>query len=374
MRKAVRVLQVGMTENIGGMETYLMNQYRHLNRDKVRYDFVNITADRAMVYEREIIDNGDRVYKICRRSRNPLKHYYEWWKLLREQGKEYDAVVLNACHLYYIFPLVIGKMMGIKKRIIHSHNSGDELHVSKLRSIVVRVNRELMFWAATDYWACSNVAGKWMFGHRKFLVIHNAIDSEEFAFNEAIRTRERKKLNLEGKTVFGHVGRFTYQKNHEFLIDIFSKVCKQNSNAVLLLIGDAIGTEQEYLKRTQGKVKKLGLQDKVLFLGVRTDVNQLMQAMDCFLLPSHFEGFGVVGLEAQAAGLPCFFSRAVSQELAITNLAHYCNNDSLTEWVESIFEHCNCKRDNMKQQIINSGYDITTEIDKIERFYSNGGK
>ncbi|WP_427113183.1 glycosyltransferase family 1 protein [Megasphaera sueciensis] len=371
MKKTVNILQVGMTDNIGGMETYLINQYRQLNRNKIEYDFVNITGDRHMVFEEEIKDAGNQVYKICRRSKNPFKHYYDWWKLLKKQRGKYDAIVLNACHLYYVFPLVIGRIMGIKIRIMHSHNSGDELQINVLRQFIVWLNSKLMFWAATDCWACSNAAGKWMFRNRKFIIIHNAIDTRKFTFNEVIRNKKRKELKIEGKFVVGHVGRFTYQKNHKFLITVFSEACKKNSNMILLLVGDAVGIDKEYLLQTHEMVNQLGLQDKVLFLGMRTDVNELMQAMDCFLLPSHFEGLPVVGVEAQAAGLPCFFSNTITPDLSITSLVHYCNNSGLTEWVDSIFEYCNYKRNNMQQQITNSGYDIATEIYKIEQFYLN---
>lgn len=371
MNKTVKILQVGMTNNIGGMETYLMNQYRHLDRNKIDYDFVNITRDRHMVFEKEIKNNGNHVFRICRRSKNPFKHYYDWWKLLKKQRGKYDAIILNACHLYYVFPLVIGRIMGIKIRIIHSHNSGDELQINILRKLVVWFNRKLVFWAATDYWACSDTAGKWMFRNKKFTVIHNAIDTKKFTLNKTIRNKKRKELEIEDKFVVGHVGRFTYQKNHELLITIFSEACKKNSNMILLLIGDAVGIDQEYLLQAHKMVDELGLQDKVLFLGMRTDVNELMQAMDCFLLPSHFEGLPLVGVEAQAAGLPCFFSNNITRELVITNLAHYCSSNKITEWTDSIFEYCGCERNDMQEQIIDSGYDIGTEICKIEQFYLN---
>lgn len=370
MSTIVKVLQIGMTENLGGMETYLMNQYRHLDRNKIRYDFVNITADRPMVFEDEIADNGDCVYKICRRSKNPLKHYYEWWRLLKKQKDKYDAIVLNACHLYYVFPLVIGKMMGIETRLIHSHNSGNELHMGFLRKFIVWLNRKLLYWSATDYWACSDVAGRWMFDDKGFSIIHNATDTDKFIFNSNIRIKKQKEVGLNEKVVLGHVGRFSYQKNHEFLINIFSEVFKKNNNAVLLLVGDAVGDDQIYLKRAHEKVCEFGLQDHVRFLGMRTDVNELMQAMDCFILPSRFEGLPNVGIEAQAAGLPCFFADTITSESGITDLTHFISLDSSPEeWAEKITTTIPVKRKDMSKEIIGAGYDIKEQTKHIETFY-----
>lgn len=369
MNKVIRVLQVGMTENIGGMETYLMNQYRKLNRNKVHYDFVNITADCSMVFTEEILGNGDNTYKICRRSKNPLKHYYQWWKLLRQQKGNYDAIVLNACHLYYVFPLLIGNIMGIPIRIMHSHNSNDELKIDFFRKCIIWINKNIMFKTTTDLWACSETAGKWMFGKKTFKVIHNAIDTQKFVFNADIRKRVRHDLGLNDKFVLGHVGRFTFQKNHEFLLDIFKEIHEHNKNAVLMLVGKAAGADTKYLDAAKQKVQQLGLQNYVYFLGMRSDVNHLMQAMDCFVLPSRFEGLPLVAIEAQAAGLLCFFSDTVTKELAITNLAHFFSLNDPVEWVHALKKFSQFKRVNKSSDIIQAEYDINTEIDKIEDFY-----
>lgn len=369
MNKVIRVLQVGMTENIGGMETYLMNQYRKLNRNKVRYDFVNITADSPMVFTEEILGNGDKVYEICRRSKNPLKHYYQWWKLLQQQKGHYNAIVLNACHLYYIFPLLIGKIMGISIRIMHSHNSNDELKIGAFRKCIIWINKSIMFKTSTDLWACSETAGKWMFGMKPFKEIHNAIDTPKFIFNADIRRRVRNDLGLKDKFVLGHVGRFTFQKNHEFLLDIFNEIHKCNRNAVLMLVGNAVGNDKKYLDAAKQKVRRLNLQDYVYFLGMRLDVNNLMQAMDCFILPSRFEGLPLVAIEAQSAGLHCFFSDTITRNLAITDLAHFCSLNDTIEWIDALKRFSYFKRVNTGSDIIQAGYDINAEIDKIEAFY-----
>lgn len=368
--KPIKVLQVGMTGNIGGMETYLMEQYRHLDRKKIQYDFVNITENSLMVYSDEILNNGDNIFSVCRRSVNPLKHYWGWFKLLVQHKGEYDGIVLNACHLYYVFPMVLGRFMGIPHRIIHSHNNGDEIAIGLFRKCLIGINRQLLYWGASDYWACSDLAGKWMFREKRFQVIHNAIDINKFSFNSDIRQQKRHELGIENKFVIGHVGRFSYQKNHEFLINIFNKIYKTEKNAILLLVGDVV-EDDCYFKQTKHRVNELGLQDNVLFLGLRTDVSEIVQAMDCFVLPSYFEGLPLVGLEAQAAGLPCFVSEVITRELAITPLIQYISlNDGSEIWAKKILQMKNTHRRNMSSQIEAAGYNICNEVRKIEDFYS----
>ncbi|WP_196603721.1 glycosyltransferase family 1 protein [Pectinatus haikarae] len=361
----INVLQVGMTANIGGMETYLMNQYRHINKTLLHYDFVNITADSSIAFENEILNNGSEIYNICRRSRNPLKHYYQWWKLLANTRGKYDVIVFNTCHLYYVFPLFIAKFFGIRKRIVHSHNNGDEIRLSVWRKSLIAINKRILFFSATDYWACSASAGKWMFGVRPFVIIHNAIETSKFKFNKLIRDKKRRELSLHGKFVIGHVGRFSYQKNHKFLLEVFGEVSKAMNNAVLMLVGDAAKSDKLIWQEIHSMIDRMGLQDKVLFMGMRDDVNELMQAMDVFVFPSRFEGLGIVGIEAQTAGLPCYFSQFVSREINLTNLVKYLPL-CLNEWIHNILECKVHNRWDMSDRIKEMGYSIEQEISQIE--------
>ncbi|NCD09005.1 MAG: glycosyltransferase family 1 protein [Negativicutes bacterium] len=370
MKKVIKVLQVGMTENIGGMETYLIEYYRNLDRTKMRYSFVNITAERKMVFAEEIKRNGDSIYNVISRHRNPLKHYWQWLQLMAKHGKDYDALVLNTCSLNYVFPLVVAKLYGIKKRIIHSHNSGDEVRMTFKRKVLVSFNRVLFQWAATDYWACSKLAGEWMFSDKKdFTVIHNAVNAAKFKFNFETRQRLRNELGLNDKFVVGNIGRFSYQKNHEFLIDIFREVKKVCDNSVLLLIGDS-DFDLSCKDSVMRKIKELNLEKDVVFLGVRNDVNDLIHAMDCFILPSHFEGLPIVGIETQAAGLPCFFADTITQESKITNLVHFISLDSSPgKWAEKILSIIPVKRKDMSKEVAEAGYDIRKQIKHIESLF-----
>lgn len=228
----------------------------------------------------------------------------------------------------------------------------------------------LMHFSVTDYWACSEIAGKWMFKNRNFRVIHNAINVSDFVYNESIRQKVRTQLGLlKDEFVIGHVGRFSYQKNHDFLIDVFNEVHRRLPEAVLILIGDAVEDEL-YLNKAKQKVKELNLVENVRFLGIRNDVPDLMQAMDCFLFPSRFEGLGIVIIEAQTAGLPCYVSSVIPNEVKITNLVDFISlNESPENWAEKIIKNKNYKRKDISKEIIKAGYDINTEIKKMQKFY-----
>ena len=371
MVKIVHVLQVGMTSNIGGLETYLMQQFRHIDRTKLQYDFVNITSEREMVFKNEIIAAGSKVYEICSRHGNPLLHYLKWIILLSRVSKYYDVIVLNSNGLTYIFPLLAARFFGIPMRVIHSHNSSFEQPIGILKKILIKVNKILLKWNATDYFACSKIAGNWMFGKgAHYRVIHNATDFTKFVYDPVIRGKVREKLNLEDKFVIGHVGRFSYQKNHDFIIDIFSAIHKRRADAVLLLVGDAVG-DKSLLDLAKLKVHKLNLDDAVFFLGLRDDVPELMQAMDCFILPSLFEGLAVVGIEAQVAGLHSFFSDTITKEIGITRLAHFIPLHAQADvWRDEILNTNFAKRYSPTSEVREAGYDINLSIKEIEELYT----
>ena len=360
-----------MTRNHGGLETYLLQQFRALDKAKVTYDFVNITGEYDIVAQEELIAAGCKIFKVNSRHKNPIKQYWQWLTLLRNVHTQYDAIVLNTNSLEYVFPLFAAKFFGIPKRIIHSHNAGFENKIGLLRRLLVGFNTMLLKHSATHFFACSEAAGRWMFGdNTDFTVIHNAIEPDKFKFNQAKREIIRRQLKLEEAFVIGHVGRFSYQKNHGFLIQVFAEVAKQKPAAILLLIGDYVG-DDTYWNQCKTLVDKFGLADKVRFLGARKDVPDLMQAMDCFVLPSRFEGLGLVGIEAQASGLPCFFSDTITREIGITELAHFIGLQDVQTWAEQILSCCPVEHMRTNDAIKSAGYDITTEIKKVQQFYLN---
>lgn len=368
----IKVLEIGMTRNVGGMETYLMEQYRYLDRNLIRCDFMNLTGEYPMAFENEIKNNGDLVYNIVSRKKNLIKHYYDWFVFLKKHRKEYEAVILNTCDLYHMCPLFFAKLWGIKTIIIHSHNNGNEKKESFLRKILINVNKILMKYSVSDYWACSKIAGEWMFGKKQiFKVIHNAIDTKKYVYNRDIRKKMREALSVENSFVVGHVGRFSYQKNHKFIIQIFNELLKRKPNAKLLLIGN-YKLNEEYTNEVNILIDKYDIRDKILFLGSVQNVEDYYQAMDVFVLPSLFEGLGIVGIEAQASGLSCIVSTGVSKELKITDLVKYVSLDeSIEVWVDEILKNSVKKRQSQYEKIVNAGYDIEEESKKIQMYFIN---
>lgn len=368
MESKIRILQVGMTSNMGGMETYVMSQYHNLNKERIQYDFLNVTGEKRIAFADEIEKLGGVIYDVPSRHINPIKHYFLISKLLYKQRGKYRGIVLNTCSLYYVFPLLVAMITGVKKRIIHSHNSGNEIKETPFRRVLSVINSIIMKIAATDYWACSKVAGEWMFGKQKFKIIHNAIETDKFLYNYEERKRKRQELNLADKFVVGSVARFSYQKNHAFLIDIFYEIQKHNKDAVLLMVGDT-SQKNKILEDVKGKVRELKL-NNVFFLGARTDIDGLYQAMDCLVMPSLFEGLSVVAVEAQAASLPIFASDAMSYETKLTEYFFQIPLEVKADvWAKKIIEYSSVKRKNMKSVIVQKGYDISNEIGEIEKFY-----
>lgn len=372
--KPVRVLQVGMSPNIGGVETYLMEQFRHLDRSKVIYDFVNNTCDLGEIaFSDEIIKSGSKIYNIPSRRSNPIRHYWQWIKLLHKIAYDYVAIVHNINSMSYVYPIFLSRFFNIPIRISHSHNSFTS-NLDYIRKNVCKINRKLLSWSATDYFACSKMAGDWMFGtNTKYKIIPNSIVPSRFVYDLNKRIYIRRQLNIKNELVIGHVGRFAYQKNQLFLIDIFKEIHKRNKNSLLLLIGAGDNKSDSYLSQVERKVNDYGLNQSVRFLGLRNDVPNLMQAIDCFVLPSHYEGFPIVGIEAQASGIPCYFSDTITQEIKLTELAHYISlAQSPIKWAECILKVNPQKRRKMENEIRQAGYDIDESIKKLEEYYMAG--
>ncbi len=365
-----KILVFGMTENPGGVESVIMNYYRKMDKNKFQIDFLCNT--KIVAYEDEIINSGGKIYKITARSENYKKYKKELKEFYRIYGKDYDTIWVNICSLANIDYMKMAKKYHIKYRIIHSHNS--ENMDSKLRGILHRVNRLFIKNYATDFWTCSEEAGRWFYNDKiinsnKYSIINNAIDLEKYKFNDEVRDDYRKKLDIDSNFVVGNVGRLHFQKNQEFLLEVFNEIQKSINNAKLLLIGQ--GEDEKKLKE---KTKALGLEDKVIFMGMRYDIPNLLQAMDIFVFPSVFEGLGIVGIEAQANGLPTYASQDVIP--SIIKMSDDCKFISLNktpkEWAEIILDS---KKENRKsnEEAIHTlqerGYDINLEVKKLERYF-----
>lgn len=337
----------------GGVEAFIMNYYRHIDKEKVQFDFI-IDSDSTVVPREEIEKLGGRIIEIP-----PYQHIFKYTKELKKVLKENKYKIVHS-HLnsLSVFPLYCAWTVKVPVRIAHSHSTTNKKEWKK--NLIKRILKPFSKVFATDYFACSEHAGSWLFGNKTFnegkvTLIYNAIDVEKFRFNNETRSRIRKELNIDDKYVLGHVGRFVKQKNHEFLIEIFNEVHKQNSSAVLLLIGD--GPLESNIKQ---KVKELNLEEQVYFLGVRDNVNEYMQAMDVFVFPSLYEGLGIVAIEAQCSGLRCICSTEVPLEVKVSEQVCFNSIDDINSWKNDILTE-NTSRVDITENIRNSQYEIAIE-------------
>jgi len=349
----------------GGVESVVMNYYRHIDRSKIQFHFICDEDSTNIPYE-EIEKLGGKVILIPPYQKI-LKYNKELKKVLIDGGYK---IVHSHINTLSFFPLRIAKKCGVKVRIAHSHSTANKKEWKK--TLIKNILKPFSKVYATDYFACSEYAGRWLFGNKTFnqgkvTVINNAIDLDKFKYDEKIRKKKRKELKISNDTlVIGHIGRFVKQKNHEFLIDIFNELHKENKDSKLLLIGQ--GQLKEYIEQ---KVKKLGLKDSVIFLGQREDVNELYNAMDVFLLPSLYEGLPVVGVEAQANGNLCFLSEAMTKETKVLDSTKFVSlNNTAKEWANIILKDVKYyKKHDTKEQVSKCGFDINEEVKKLEKRY-----
>jgi len=358
----IRVLQVFSVMNRGGSETMIMNYYRNIDRSKIQFDFVVHTKKKG-AYDEEIKSLGGQIFHIPFFYGYNLFSYQKAWHSFFQLHPDYKII-----HIHYFTIagaiLPIAKKYNITTRIVHSHIAVKTIPF--IRFIRLHSLRFFAIRNATDRFACGSDAGFFFFKNKNFVVMNNAIDAEKFKFNPSLRNKIRSKLELNDKFVIGHIGRFNIQKNHAFVIDVFKEVLNLNKNAVLLLIGE--GSLKQEMK---DKVLNLGLEDKVIFTGIRPDIQELLQAMDVFLFPSLYEGLPVTIIEAQAAGLKIIASDTISKEANITDLVqNYSLEKSPALWAEIVYNNGNkyIHKDTLVE-IIDAGFDIKSNVKWLENFY-----
>lgn len=360
--RPIRVLHLGLSSFPGGVENFVLNYYRHIDKKKIQFDF--ICCEDKLAFEDEITELGGNIFYLSNFKSNPLKFCVELYNILKEG--HYQIIHYNMLSAANLLPLFVAKTLNIPKVIVHSHNSS--IPSGKVRKIMHSINRPIIKYLCTDYFACSNMAAQFLFkdSENKVNIINNAIDGEKFQYHSEKRELLRVKYNLENRFVIGHVGRFAEQKNHLFLIDIFHEISKKDMNASLLLIGDG-----PLLEKVREKVEKLELEEKVIFAGSSTEICYLYSVMDIFILPSLFEGLPIVGIEAQASSLPSYFSQNISNELQITPLATFISLDaSAVEWADIILKTRNdFERKNTNQFLKQNNYLIEDAAKRLEKLY-----
>lgn len=362
INKPIRVAHIVGKMLGGGVESFLMNYYKNIDRTKIQFDFI-IDSDSAVVPRKEIESLGGRIIEIP-----PYQKIFKYIKELKKvlKSNNYD-IVHSHINTLSIFPLYCAWSCKVPIRIAHSHSTTNRKEWKKnMLKVILRPFSKVF---ANNYFACSEYAGRWLFGNKTFdegkvTIIHNAIDTEKFRYNEDIRNKVRKDLGIEDKFVIGHIGRFTKSKNHDFLIKVFNEVHKENKKSVLILVGDG-----SLHSEIEEKVKKMNLSDAVIFLGTREDVNELMQAMDVFAFPSLYEGLGIALIEAQYSGLRCICSDEVPEEAKISDLIKSCSLNNINEWKNAIINQENIDRKKCSFEINNINYEIKREVIKLENKY-----
>ena len=368
-----KVLVFGMTPNPGGVESVLMNYYRNINNKKVHFDFLCNSYDK-IAYEDELVANGSKIFKVAMRSKHSIKYHKELNEFFEKNASNYDAIWVNLNSLANIDYLKLAKKYGIKRRIIHSHNSRNM--DGYLRGLLHEKNKKQIARYATDFWACSVEAGKWFYPEkiRKYeKIINNAIDLNSIRFDEEQRKILRKKFNLEGKLVIGNVGRLHFQKNQTFLLEIAKELKNIIPNIKVVLVGD--GEDKEKLKK---KSQELGIEEDVLFTGVQKNIASWLSAFDIFVFPSLFEGLGLALIEAEATGLTTIASKSViPKEVAInSNFTFFPLNTSSKEWTEKIIKISKSQSRLTEKEVLDNfksaGFNIAKESKKLEKiFYNN---
>lgn len=353
----IRIAQMMTDMNYGGVEMVVMNYYRNIDKTKVQFDFFALEGS-TIPQKEEIESLGGRVFVVPKYT-----HLILYEKAVIKLFKENKYKIVHShMNTLSVFSLFGAKIAGVPNRILHNHSTAGKGETKKnFMKYALRPFAKLF---PTGLCACSKLAGNWIYGKgTKFKVFNNAIDLDMYKYDEKKRESLRAELGLEEKKVIGHIGRFCYQKNHDLLIDIFNEVLKVEKDASLMLIG-----EGELEQEVKDKVKKLGIEDKVLFLGRRADAYRYYQAMDLFLLPSRYEGLPVVGVEAQACGLPCVFSDCVTEEAKLLNSTVYVSG-GIGEYVEKVVEGLKVKRKDTSKEMREAGYDIKEEAGKLLEFY-----
>lgn len=360
-----KVLVFGITDNPGGVESVIMNYYRRIDREKINFDFLCNTE--KVAYEDEIKSLGGKIYRVTARSKDLKKYRSDMEKFFKKHAKEYSTIWVNVCSLANIDYLIYAKKYGICKRIIHCHSSKNL--DSFARGLMHKFNKLRVKKYATDFWSCSKSAAPWFYSRKiinsnKFMVLYNSIDVDKYKFNRKTRKAYRKKLGLDKKIVFVVVGRLHSEKNQSFAINIFSKILDKHKNAVLLLIGSG-----EDKSKLVSQVKRLGIGNSVEFMGVRDDVEKLMQAADILLMPSIFEGLGLVAVEAQVADLVSVVSTGILDEAIIVpdDVSRIDLNDK-AKWLSTIEKIITGKkqREDISKTIKNTKYDINYNVSRLE--------
>lgn len=364
----IRILYVnGGIMHRGGIESYMMNYYRHIDRTKIQIDFIVHGFEKG-VYDDEIKRLGGRIFNVPVKSKSYLGNIRALKKIF--MSGQYKIIHSHMDAMSMVV-LKTAQECGIPIRIAHSHNT-QHLTNNRIKYYINEYAKKNITKYATHCFACSELAGRWLFGDEnvdknRVTFIKNAIELDKYKFNLNERKKIRKEFEVEDSFVIGHVGRFDYQKNHLFLLGIFSELLKEQPNSKLLLVGDG-----HLRKEIESKIEALNIKDNVILAGARNDVQSIFNGLDVFCLPSLFEGMPVVSVEAQCNGLSCLFSDTITREAQIDKNVEYLKLEASSKfWTDSLLSaSANAlKRTINPEKFINKGYSISNEVINLQNIY-----
>lgn len=351
-----------MDGEAGGIDRYILNFFGEVQGNQVHLDFYTNKIDPQL--QKYLSERGAELFEVAS-LKNPFQQYKDFKRLFKEE--KFDTVYFNFSTALTLLGPMAAKKCGIQKIVIHSHATGFDSpnpYKRKLMTALHSLCRRILYRFGTDFYACSTAAGEWLFPQKivdgnNFQVVNNAVSTQDFVFNAEVRMQMREKLSLQNCFVVGHIGNFLYPKNHTFLLHVFAELSEKDAAARLLLIGDGV-----LYAEMQALAQTLGIADKVLFAGRRSDANLYLQAMDVFAFPSNFEGLGIVAIEAQASGLPCLCSDRVPKEARVTDLCTFLpitGENAVCEWVAALQKAKETPRTNHTDDIVAAGYDLKSQ-------------
>ena len=356
----LRVLHITEMLSAAGIESFIMNMYRNIDRNKVQFDFL-VLRNQKEFYDDEVKKLGGRKYYVHSKKNNT------WMRILDEANQiekflkenHYDIV-----HIHYTTPLrapylLAAKKAGVGTRIYHAHSA----------AISGKSKLKIIEWG-TDWFGCSRAAAEWIFPQKyvdsdKVKVVYNGIDTKRFKYNVEKRREIRAELGIADNFLLVHTGRFIDQKNQGFVLDVFKVVKQKNPDAKMVFLGTG-----NLLNEIEQKAEMLGIKSDVFFLGVKENVQDYLSAADCYIMPSLYEGLPVAAVEAQCSGLPCVMSANITKEVALTKATCFLSLDeSVDVWADEVLKYRNFQRTDSSQEVADKGYDVLTVSKWLENFY-----
>lgn len=372
----IKIAHVAGGLTTGGVEAVIYNYFSNMPKEDYELYYITYDTPNEQVKKR-FEDIGFQVYEVCKKKENFFKSCKQVFDIIKENEIQ---IIHSHMTLMCFVTSILAKMCGVKVCIAHSHLAQD---IKGIKKYVYAVFKVLTKITATDWFACGNEAATYLYGEKPFrdgkiVMMHNAIDTKKYSFSMEKRQEAKERLGIQDDFCIGHVGRFTEQKNHMFLLEIMKKIVNINGNAKLFLFG-----EGPLDKEIRAKVKELALQENVVFMGAVTDIERYYPAMDVFLLPSLYEGLAVSLVETQCNGLPIVTSDTVTKEIKLSEEYHVLSlEDSPAKWAEAVCRYSINKDNdewlNKREQAFELmdkyGYNILIEAEKIDRFYKNAIK